>query len=258
MLFINTRPSERAASLTQALQAAQIDVLEVPLLELVKQPFSNELHGLYQQIQDAQVIVVVSPTAVNIGMEYLSQANLSLSDLKHIQWIAVGQATATCLKKYGIESHVPEVETSEGMLNLPILTALNAGACIAFWRGEGGRLFMMDHLKQLNMRVLNLVLYHRQCPMQASTVIDHHFESLNELSSFSVLITSEASWLNWLSMMKKYPQLIEKAYYLVLGSRLSAIVAAAMQPYKALGWTEIHDLQPETILQQLANVQGIS
>jgi uroporphyrinogen-III synthase len=36
--------------------------------------------------------------------------------LKHIQWIAVGQATANRLHEYGIEAHVPDVETSEGML----------------------------------------------------------------------------------------------------------------------------------------------
>ncbi|MFX4774272.1 uroporphyrinogen-III synthase, partial [Acinetobacter baumannii] len=79
------------------------------------------LDQLYQQLSGAQAIVVVSPTAVDVGMQYLKQSGLKLDDLKHIQWIAVGQATAHRLYEYGVEAHVPDVETSEGMLNLPIL-----------------------------------------------------------------------------------------------------------------------------------------
>jgi uroporphyrinogen-III synthase len=59
---------------------------------------------------------VVSPTAVDVGMQYLAQSGLKIDDLKHIQWIAVGQATANRLHEYGLK-HVPDVETSEGMLN---------------------------------------------------------------------------------------------------------------------------------------------
>ena len=48
MLFINTRPSDRAANLTQALQTAQIPVIELPLLELVQQPYTDELASLFR------------------------------------------------------------------------------------------------------------------------------------------------------------------------------------------------------------------
>lgn len=94
MLFINTRPDSRAAELTQALQNKGFQVESLPLLELVAQPFSESLAQLYQQLSGAQAIVVVSPTAVDVGMQYLKQSGLKLDDLKHIQWIAVGQATA--------------------------------------------------------------------------------------------------------------------------------------------------------------------
>ncbi|WP_447503092.1 uroporphyrinogen-III synthase, partial [Acinetobacter pittii] len=92
-----------------------------PLLELVAKPFSEHLLQLYQQLVKAQAIVVVSPTAVDVGMQYLIESGLKLDDLKHIQWIAVGQATANRLHEYGVDAHIPDVETSEGMLNLPIL-----------------------------------------------------------------------------------------------------------------------------------------
>ena len=91
MLLINTRPSERAAGLTQQLQAAQISVLELPLLELHAQPYSDELLRLYRQLDQAKIIVVVSPTAAQIGMQYLQQAEIILSRLADVQWVAVGK-----------------------------------------------------------------------------------------------------------------------------------------------------------------------
>ena len=121
MLFINTRPEDRASTLTQALQEVGYQVETLPLLELVAEPFLESLQQLYQQLEQVQVIVVVSPTAVEVGMRYLQQAGISLDQLKHVQWIAVGQATAQALAKLSVVSHVPEVESSEGMLDLPIL-----------------------------------------------------------------------------------------------------------------------------------------
>ena len=74
MLFINTRPQDRAENLSHALRMAQIEVLDLPLLELVAQPWSDSLSELYQRLPSTQVIVVVSPTAVEIGMDYLTKA----------------------------------------------------------------------------------------------------------------------------------------------------------------------------------------
>src|SRR5690606_1262948 len=111
MLLINTRPSDRAAGLTQQLQAAQESVLELPLLELHAMPYSNELFGLYQQLEQVQLSVVVSPTAAQIGMQDLQQAGIKLSALAQVHWVAVGKATEQASACYGIHSHVPEGET---------------------------------------------------------------------------------------------------------------------------------------------------
>ncbi|MDW7640755.1 uroporphyrinogen-III synthase, partial [Klebsiella pneumoniae] len=94
------------------------------------------------------VIFVVSFIFFFFLVLFFSLFFLNLDDLKHIQWIAVGQATANRLHDYGIEAHVPEVETSEGMLNLPLLHHMQKSGSVAFWRGEGGRQFMMETLQQ--------------------------------------------------------------------------------------------------------------
>lgn len=259
MLFINTRPQDRAVRLTQQLQAAQIPVVELPLLELVAQPYSAELDSLYQQLNRAQVIVVVSPTAVQIGMQYLAQAGIELATLAHIQWIAVGRSTEQALLQYGIQSHVPEVETSEGMLQLPILESLEKDAVVAFWRGEGGRLFMMDHLRQQGVEVLNFVLYQRQCPVQSQQTIAALLPRLQDNRHYVVLMSSEASWLNWVQLMQQDISLISKGIYLVLGPRLAAILGEYRQHHAAaFEYVQLESLSSDVIVREMKRVLGNS
>ena len=259
MLFINTRPQDRAVRLTQQLQAAQIPVVELPLLELVAQPYSAELNSLYQQLNRAQVIVVVSPTAVQIGMQYLGQAGIELASLAHIQWIAVGKTTEQALLQYGIQSYVPEVETSEGMLQLPILDRLESNVIVAFWRGEGGRLFMMDHLRQQGVDVLNFVLYQRQCPVQSQQIMAALLSQLQQDSHYVVLISSEASWLNWVQLVQQNISLISKGIYLVLGPRLAAILGEYRQHHAAaFEYIQLDSLSSDVIVREMKRVLGNS
>lgn len=116
----------------------------------------------------------------------------------------MGQATANRLHDYGIEAHVPEVETSEGMLNLPLLHCMQKSGSVAFWRGEGGRQFMMETLQQQGIQILNFVLYRRQCPQASYSTFKHLTQNSNyNLDKWLVLITSEASWKYWLELCLK-------------------------------------------------------
>ncbi|ENV38951.1 hypothetical protein F959_00081 [Acinetobacter venetianus RAG-1 = CIP 110063] len=223
MLFINTRPQDRASTLTEALVDAGYQVETLPLLELTAVPFSIELQQLYQQLEQTQVIVVVSPTAVEVGMRYLQQANIDLVQLTHIQWIAVGQATAQALAKFKIESLVPEVESSEGMLDLPILKQQDHLKQIAFWRGLGGRQFMMQQLQQQGISVLNFVLYRRQCPELSVIKTPTILKNIESHQQVAVLISSEASWNNW-QQLTSQNQVEAEWIYLTLGERLTQLL----------------------------------
>lgn len=257
MLFINTRPQDRAEKLSRALSMAQVNVLNLPLLELTPRPWSEMLSTLYQQLPTAQVIVVVSPTAVKMGMAYLEQASLSLAALQHIHWIAVGETTAQALADYGITAEVPQVETSEGMLQLPALKTIPSGTCIAFWRGEGGRLFMMDQLLQQGIKILNFVLYERRCPLHTQQNFPQILSMLAQEPQYAMVVSSEASWLNWLQLMQQQEQLIAKGHYLVLGERLYQVVSDYKKNQNAcFNVTRLPDLKIDSILQQIMVVQG--
>ena len=257
MLFINTRPQDRAEKLSHALRMAQIDVLDLPLLQLLPRPWSAELSELYRQLPANQVIVVVSPTAVQIGMEYLKQSCITLDQLQHIQWIAVGERTAQALAQYGISAEVPKVETSEGMLQLPVLQTLNPGQRLAFWRGEGGRLFMMDQLKRQGMRILNFILYERHCPVITRQNLAKLLCLLEKQAQYAMVVSSEASWLNWIQLMQDQKHLIAKGHYLVLGERLYQVVSNYKKNQAScFNITRLSDLKTDSILQKLVVVQG--
>lgn len=257
MLFVNTRPVERAAALTAAVRASGVKVLELPLLALEARPLTAQLKQQFKDMPEAKVIVVVSPIAVEIGMRYLKQLNISLDALAHIQWVAVGKTTADCLATYGFVSHVPKVETSEGMLTLPVLQTLEQGAKIAFWRGEGGRQFMMQHLTDLGYSIENTLLYERKCPESARIQLQNHLNLFALHPLRIVLISSEASWLNWLSLAEPYPDLILNADYWVLGQRLADVVVQYQQQHEMPPRVHILDaLKTDLLVEQLQARQG--
>lgn len=258
MLFVNTRPQDRAEVLTSALVAHDIAVIELPLLVLNARPLSSALIALYRALSTVNVIVVVSPTAVEIGMRYLAQLGMTVEDLSHIHWVAVGIKTAECLKKYQIESHVPQLETSEGMLSLDVFKQLSMTDKVAFWRGEGGRQLMMQQLIQQGIEVANFVLYERRCPVQSVAKMPYIISRLQAVQSYIMLISSEASWLNWLDLIQSEAVLLNhKAQYWVLGDRLCAILS----DYKKQNdfdfqIIKLNDLNIVTITQHLLGLQG--
>ena len=242
MLFINTRPTERANHLTQALD---FPVLELPLLELVPNQIDIEQ---YQQLFQAQVVVVVSPTAAQLGLDGLKKSGVSLEQLEHIQWIAVGHTTAQVLQKVGITAHIPTLETSEGMLQLPVLRDIQQG-CVAFWRGRGGRQFMMQHLYTQGIKILNFCLYYRQLPHHSLQVFKQNLRHIQHNIPVFVCISSEASWQNWLDLCKDFPDLIKQCIYLTLGERLTQLVQ-----HSALSVRKIQSLTPKSIQEAVKEV----
>lgn len=253
MQILNTRPADRAQPLTQALQQLGHQVYGLPLLELVARPLDAELKQLYQQLLAAECVVVVSPIAAELGVQYAQQCGLSIAQLQQLNWIAVGHATQKKLHQWGLASHCPEVENSEGMLALDFFKNCHQQT-VAFWRGIGGRTFMMQQLSAQGCSVLNMLLYCRQMP-------DISLATLQAfgLQQCAVLITSEASWNNWLQLWPQDVSLqpdFNNFHYIVLGQRVTQVVKQDLQ---ALGHAaqvaELEQLSAWHINQSLQQIQ---
>lgn len=237
MKFINTRPIDRAEALSSVLLGYGHQVLNLPLLDLTPLALDAQLIEQYAEFQSVDAVVVVSPIAADIGLAYYLQLGFDFDALKKIQWIAVGQATQQALLQKGLTSIVPEVETSEGMLSLPEMNQY-IGKKIAFWRGIGGRTFMMETLQAQKTEILNMLLYTRAMPSYTVDDLQQNFKQGDV-----VLISSEASWHNWLKLLSLTTHRPNFFKYIVLGTRVSAILQHAEQVYYTvykLSADEIH------------------
>lgn len=191
-IVINTRPVERAAPLTQHLQAAGMEVIEMPMLTLQLLERSAADMALMRQwlAGEYQALVIVSPTAAASGLEIwqmLKQQhaatsqdsqdsqddNLSVSAAyrapSHI--IAVGTATAAVLQQAPVQIDYqvlqPMIANNEGMLAMPEIEGLQAGDKLLVWRGRGGRRLLVDTLQARGVHIDSIAWYERTLPDKA-------------------------------------------------------------------------------------------
>lgn len=124
----------------------QIDVLSESLIDLPKQMLL------------ADVIFWVSPTAVEVAMQ-------QLTDLQAIAkpHIAVGKATAQYLQAASADwvVHSDDGQDSEAVLALPIWKQLPRSASVLIVRGEGGRDWLARQLVQKGFNVTFAEIYQR-------------------------------------------------------------------------------------------------
>lgn len=248
--FVNTRPADRAAPLTTYLSQAGYQVSHLPLLELVPEPFDSKLKQQLRQIEQADIVVVVSPIAVELGLMYLAQLNIHVNQLK-CQWVAVGQGTAEVLFHAGIKAVVPRLETSEGMLALDLFQHTPRLLNVMFWRGHGGRKMMIQTLQSQQHQTISINLYCRQLPKLSEQL----YQALLNQQPDVLLISSGASWQNWLDLGQKY-QSIMPAYILVLGERVYQMIKKSLANYLKTKVILLEDLQPPRILSTLQQLEN--
>jgi len=196
-VVINTRPVERAAALTNHLQAAGLTVVEIPMLTLQPRPTTEQDMTLMRHwlAGDYKALVIVSPTAAASGLavwqalEDERQAqnhdddddddnnnerkDIAINALQAPSYlIAVGEATASVLNNAKIEASnyqvlQPHIANNEGMLAMPEIERLQAGDKLLVWRGLGGRRLLVDTLLARGVHIDSIAWYERIMPVEA-------------------------------------------------------------------------------------------
>ncbi|HCH26640.1 MULTISPECIES: uroporphyrinogen-III synthase [Psychrobacter] len=221
-VVINTRPVERAAPLTQHLQAAGLSVVEIPMLTLQPRPTTDADMALMRQwfAGDYQALVIVSPTAAAAGLAVWqalarerhaqhSETNgdnqndesqktterQNLSAPSHL--IAVGEATAAVLNEAKIKAasyHVlqPRVANNEGMLAMPEIDSLQAGDKLLVWRGLGGRRLLVNTLQARGVHIDSIAWYERIMPHEAYRQYNQWLQQFSTAASVPSPLSSEA------------------------------------------------------------------
>ncbi len=236
-IIINTRPVERAAPLTQHLQAAGLVVIEMPMLTLQPRPTTDLDIALMRQwlAGEYKALVIVSPTAAASGLaawqsldhkkceyktkdsngNYAQRLSEGLSLPSPL--VAVGEATAAEFSQVRIDTTnyqilQPETANNEGMLAMPEIDSLQAGDKLLIWRGLGGRRLLVDTLQARGVHIDSIAWYERTMPIDAmaeyqqwqQVFVTHSTASdiaLLKQSKPIVVISSAAAFEHWSSIV---------------------------------------------------------
>ena len=237
-VVINTRPIERAAPLTQHLQAAGMTVVDMPMLTLESRATTAQDMGLMRQwfAGDYQALVIVSPTAAASGLAVWqalederqvqkscenasAQKETELKALKapsHL--IAVGKATAAVLNDAKLDASSyqvlqPLIANNEGMLAMPEIESLQAGDKLLVWRGLGGRRLLVDTLQARGVHIDSIAWYERIMPADAMAQYEEWHaqfltqQSLQHTTSVAqpkpiVIVSSGTAFEHWETVVK--------------------------------------------------------
>ncbi|WP_225735386.1 uroporphyrinogen-III synthase [Psychrobacter sp. FME5] len=230
-IVINTRPVERAAPLTQYLQAAQLTVVEMPMLALQSRPTTEQDMVLMRQwlAGDYKALVIVSPTAAASGLavwqalisEQSAQDSIDshrYTETKEVKapshLIAVGEATAAVLNDAKIQPasyqvRQPKVANNEGMLAMPEIESLQAGDKLLVWRGLGGRRLLVDTLQARGVHIDSIAWYERTMPVDAMAQYQQWLQGFltqdiapSKQSKPIVVVSSGTAFEHWESVVK--------------------------------------------------------
>lgn len=235
-IVINTRPVERAAPLTQHLQAAGLTVVELPMLTLRPRPTTDLDIALMRQwlAGEYKALVIVSPTAAASGLavwqsleheykeceykttdSYAQRLSEGLSLPSPL--VAVGEATAAEFSQVRIDTTnyqilQPETANNEGMLAMPKIDSLQAGDKLLIWRGLGGRRLLVDTLQARGVHIDSIAWYERTMPIDAIAEYQQWQQAFLTHSTTSdialpkqpkpiVVISSAAAFEHWSSIV---------------------------------------------------------
>lgn len=191
-VVINTRPVERAAPLTQHLQAAGMTVVDMPMLTLEARATTEQDLTLMRHwfAGDYQALVIVSPTAAASGLAVWQALERDRQQAQALEiqgsgqqvkpsesqvlkapshLIAVGEATAAVLNDAKLEAASyqvlqPVVANNEGMLAMPEIENLKSGDKMLVWRGLGGRRLLVNTLQARGVHIDSIAWYERKMP----------------------------------------------------------------------------------------------
>lgn len=154
-----TRPARQAGPLAQKIAALGGSPIIFPAIVILPPPDAAPLAALHGRLREFDAAIFVSANAAEFGVPASGQWPEALAVY------APGQGTAEALAALGIAGvQIPATTfDSEGLLALPGLTDVR-GKRIVIFRGEGGREFLADTLRQRGACVDHVACYRRARP----------------------------------------------------------------------------------------------
>ncbi len=234
MTVLVLRPETKIAETCRMMESAGINCVGVGLIKT--QAIDNAIAGAIDQLNsqdNSGLAIFISTTAVQMLFSTLKVWP------KNIQAIAIGKGTAKILAEQGVDAIVPEVETTEGLLELAELQDIEQHPVFLF-KGKGGRSLLPESLEKRGARLTSVDLYHR---INVSELIFTKQFSQSEIDT--VVATSgeimaaafdyfEAEWLKSLTWIVVSRRLVEFAAKLEIKDVLQSDGAATDKLIEAI------------------------
>lgn len=180
MVPLVVRPAAQANQLVQMLRQLGHAPLCCPLLET--RP-GCDLPHLGDMLREADLVIAVSMHAVHFTHHFLLQTGQTWP---HIDYFAVGQASADAFAEAGIQALCPADPRSEGLLALPALQGVS-GRRVLILRGNDGRDLIARTLASRGALVHYCATYERHYPDLDGDALTRHWQAAG---LDSLLITS--------------------------------------------------------------------
>ncbi|MBL0485325.1 uroporphyrinogen-III synthase [Aeromonas caviae] len=180
MVPLVVRPAAQANPLVQMLRQLGHAPLCCPLLET--RP-GCDLPHLGDMLREADLVIAVSMHAVHFAHYFLLQTGQTWP---HIDYFAVGQASADAFAEVGIQALCPADPRSEGLLALPALQGVS-GRRVLILRGNDGRDLIARTLASRGALVHYCATYERHYPDLDGDALTRHWQAAG---LDSLLITS--------------------------------------------------------------------
>lgn len=160
--IVITRPKEQATHLARLIRQAGGEALIFPTVEIRELADVSAVNALIDQLDDYDLAIFISPTAVARAMALISSRRALPRKLKIA---AIGQGSARELKQRGVVSVLAPTSRfdSEALLELPELQQMR-GKRVVIFRGTGGRELLAQALRQRGAEVDYAECYQRVRP----------------------------------------------------------------------------------------------
>lgn len=169
-MLIVTRPREQALPWVERLRARGVGAAAVPLLDIQPCAQSEPLEQAWRELHTCSVVVFVSP---NAATHFFSTSPTGgARTWPDSTWAAApGQGTARALIALGVPAQrilqpPPDAEQFDSESLWPVMAPLPwAGRRALVVRGDGGREWLSDRLREAGATVDHLSVYRRAAPV---------------------------------------------------------------------------------------------
>ncbi len=160
-----TRPQQQAKELSEMVRDAGGVAIPFPVIDI--KPIATQDWPNIALVEQ-NMIIFISRNAVTFFIAGIQQ---HLPD--NIQLVAVGAATAMCMRKHGlrVDIQAPAPAGSESLLAMPALKNVKDKKVLIV-RGQGGRELLADTLVARGAKINYIEVYQRSMPTPSTEQID--------------------------------------------------------------------------------------